>query len=230
MGIIHLYCKDFEICVFPRKRVDFVIMYSFFTEWSLLTVYSWFYHVRKHFWKPRMLHKSLYVQRIQFSNYDSPRILLGFCVIVQFLKIHCFIFYVQICGYLWWEDYSKINCSIINRRHRISQWLVTHHYFSKSQLNPAPFLYTMIQCTLHSRSQISFGAMAFCYLRIPYYIVHLRRAEILFNFLPFVTWAISTILGTIDASKYALISIDRIQGFKQFRQTPTLGILQMHLL
>lgn len=23
--------KDFEICVFPQKRVDFVIMYSFFT-------------------------------------------------------------------------------------------------------------------------------------------------------------------------------------------------------
>lgn len=85
--------KDFEICVFPQKRVDFVIMYSFFTGWSLLTVYSWFYHVRKHFWKPRMLHKSLYVQRIQFSNYVSPWILLGFCFIVQFLKIHCFIFF-----------------------------------------------------------------------------------------------------------------------------------------
>lgn len=72
--------------------------------------------------------------------------------------------------------------------------------------------------------------MTFCYLTIPYYIVHLRRAEILCNFLPFITWAISTILGTIDAAKYVLIPIDRIEGFKQFRQTPTLGISQMHLL
>lgn len=65
---------------------------------------------------------------------------------------------------------------------------------------------------------------------IPYYTIHLRRAEILFNFLAFITWAIGTILGTTDASKYVLISTDRLEGFKQFRQTPTLGILQIHLL
>lgn len=116
LDIIDLYCKDFGICVFPQKRVDFVIIYSFFTGWSPLTVYSWFYPVRKHFWKPRKnITKSLYLQRIQLFNSVSPWISSGLCFIVHFLKTIALFFLIQFCGYLWWEHYSKINRCIINR-------------------------------------------------------------------------------------------------------------------
>lgn len=94
--------KDSEICVFPQKRVDFVIMYSFFTGWSLLTVYSWFYHVRKHFWKPRMLHKSLYVQTDSIFQIMFPLDLIRVLFLaVQFLKIHCFIFFLFALSFIY---------------------------------------------------------------------------------------------------------------------------------
>lgn len=141
-----------------------------------------------------MLHKSLYVQRIQFSNYVSPWILLGFCFIVQFLKIHCFIFFFLL--YLLYTDLwvpimrGLLQNQLFRHKQKAQNFIVACYASLFQQESTKSSTLPIHNDTMYFTQQITnkaFVAMIFCYPTIPHYIAHLRRAEILFNFLPFIT-------------------------------------------
>ena len=137
-----------------------------------------------------MLHKSLYVQRIQFSNYVSPWILLGFCFIVQFLKIHCFIFFFfllyLLCTDLWVPIMrGLLQNQLFHHKQKAQNFIVACYASLFQQESTKSSTLPIHNDTMYFTQQITnkaFVAMTFCYLTI----VHLRRAEILFNFLPFI--------------------------------------------